>query len=92
MNENIKIKIEPGLLQAMFRALDEFVLNEEVEIEVSDEAIVFLRGLLEKHPDPQVVKFFVGEIDGLREEASRTDAANSSRANVTGEEASHADT
>ncbi len=73
MNENIKIKIEPGLLQAMFRALDEFVLDENIDIEVGDEALEFLRGLLEKHPDPQVVKFFVGEIDELREEASNAD-------------------
>ncbi len=74
MNENQKVKIEPGLLQALFRALDEFVLDEEVEIEVSVEALAFLRGLIVEHPDPQVVQFFVGEIDRLREEASHAGA------------------
>ena len=60
-------KIDPGFLGAVFEALYNADFPDE-DILISNEAVDFLKGLFQYHPDEQVRRWFVAELEGLTDD------------------------
>ena len=61
-------KIDPGFLGAVFEALMNADFPDD-DIPINQDALEFLQGLFEYHPDEQVRRWFVNELERINHDA-----------------------